>query len=109
MMTVGDGMGAEQTCDYRSEHFANAAGEYYSEGGEIQGRWFGKLADHYGLDGIVDAEAYERLAHGRHPVTNELLVAPVKVTPYVNKFGKTIAPAAHTASRDIVFSPPKEF
>ena len=27
----------------------------------------------------------------------------------MNQFGKTITPAAHIASRDIVFSPPKEF
>jgi conjugative relaxase-like TrwC/TraI family protein len=109
MMTVSAGMGAEQTCTYRAEEFANAATQYYSEGGEIKGQWFGKLADHYGLRGDVDEEAYTRLAHGRHPATDELLVAPVKATPYINQHGTTITPAEHIASRDIVFSPPKEF
>ncbi|MEP7308053.1 MAG: MobF family relaxase [Acidobacteriota bacterium] len=109
MMRVTDGMNTEQTCTYHAEQYANAAAEYYSEGGEIKGQWFGKLAEHYGLRGDVDEEAYKRLAHGRHPVTDELLVAPVKATPYVNEHGKTITPTEHIASRDIVFSPPKEF
>jgi conjugative relaxase-like TrwC/TraI family protein len=109
MMTVGKGMGAERTVDYRNEHYANAAAEYYTEGGVIKGQWFGKLAEEFGLSGDVEQEAFSRLAHGRHPITNELLVAPVKATPYVNEFGKTITPAEHIASRDILFSPPKEF
>lgn len=109
MMTVGAGMSAEQTCNYHEEHWGNSAAEYWTEGGVIKGTWFGKLAADFGLAGAIDEQAFQRLANGRHPVTDELLVAPVKVTPYVNEHGKTITPRAHIASRDIVFSPPKEF
>ena len=109
MMTVGKGMNADQTCTYRAEHYGNAAAEYYTEGGVIKGQWFGTLAADFGVSGDVEEEVFQRVANGRHPITNELLVAPVKATPYVNEHGKTVTPAAHIASRDIVFSPPKEF
>lgn len=109
MMTVTKGMGAEQTCTYHAEQYANGATEYYSQGGTIKGQWFGKLAEHYGLKGDVDEEAYKRLAYGRHPVTGEILVAAVKATPYVNEHGRTVIPEEHIASRDIGFAPPKEF
>ena len=109
MMTVSKGMGALQTCDYHAEQYANGAAEYYSEGGEIRGQWFGELATRYGLEGDVNEEAYTRLAHGRHPITNEVLVAAVKATPYVNEHGRTVTPEEHIAAHDIIFSPPKEF
>ena len=41
--------------------FANAQENYYSETGEVKGRWCGRLAEEWNLKGEVTSEQYERL------------------------------------------------
>ncbi|MDJ0925556.1 MAG: MobF family relaxase [Acidimicrobiia bacterium] len=46
---------------------------YYVDAGEPPGRWFGHGADEFGLDGVVDDEAFLAVMAGQHPMTGERL------------------------------------
>lgn len=48
-------------------------GDYYSEGQEFVGLWWGKTAAKMGLAGAVDIEAYDALCENRHPLTGDSL------------------------------------
>jgi len=56
---------------YFSEHMRKA--DYLSQGGQVPLLWFGKGAERLRLSGVVEAEDFERLCRGRHPVTGERL------------------------------------
>lgn len=47
--------------------------DYYSEGQEIAGKWYGKAAKLLGLDGNVTPEQFAALVENRHPVTGKRL------------------------------------
>lgn len=47
--------------------------DYYSEGQEIAGKWFGKAAERLGLAGRVSPEAFSALVENRHPETGKRL------------------------------------
>ena len=69
MLTISKALSASQAETYHREEFANAKGNYYSEGESIRGEWHGKLAEQWGLHGEVDQEQFARLANGQHPNT----------------------------------------
>lgn len=56
---------------YFREHLG--AGDYYSEGQQITGEWFGLGAERLGLKGNVQEEAFLALCEGEHPQTRERL------------------------------------
>lgn len=47
--------------------------DYYSEGQEIVGKWYGKAAKKLGLAGNVKPEQFAALVENRHPVTGKRL------------------------------------
>ena len=47
--------------------------DYYSEGQEIRGEWYGVGAVKLGLSGPVTAEAYDALCENQRPGTDERL------------------------------------
>lgn len=108
MMTVSPRNSAQDAVDYVRSHLTSAATEYYTEGETVVGKWYGKLAEHLGLRGDVNLTHFERMAHGRHPITNELLVRAIAGTPYQNEQGETITPMLHAAGQHVLFSAPKE-
>lgn len=52
--------------------------DYYSEGQEVAGKWFGKAAKALGVSGDVTPEAFSALLENRHPVTGERLTPRTK-------------------------------
>ena len=52
--------------------------DYYSEGQEIAGKWYGKAAQMLGLSGSVLPEAFAALVENRHPGTGEKLTPRMK-------------------------------
>jgi Ti-type conjugative transfer relaxase TraA len=48
--------------------------DYYTESGHTQGQWLGSGAKELGIAGNVTEHAFDRLAAGFHPETNEALV-----------------------------------
>ena len=107
MLTISKPLSAGQAQAYHKEEFANAQGNYYSEGETIRGEWHGKLADEWGLRGDVQEEHFARLANGQHPMTGEQLVRYQAAREYANERGETVSTMEHRAGWDATFSAPK--
>jgi TrwC relaxase. len=71
MLTMSKALSAGQAHDYYKQDFTNAKENYYSEAGEVKGRWYGRLADEWNLKGEVTPEQYARLVIGQDPHTGE--------------------------------------
>jgi conjugative relaxase-like TrwC/TraI family protein len=107
MMTMSRAISAGQALDYYQQEFTNSKDNYYSEAGEVKGRWSGRLADEWNLKGEVTSEQYERLVAGQDPHTGEQLVQAVKARETVNEFGEKIITSEHRAGWDATISAPK--
>lgn len=86
---------------YRSEYSA-ASNSYYTQGDQLRGEWHGQLISVLGLPNQVNAEAFDRLAEGQHPITGEQLI----------QHRDTIKTAqglevGHRAGWDLTFNAPK--
>src|ERR1044071_4864074 len=107
MMTMSRAISAGQALDYYQQEFTYSKDNYYSEAGEVKGRWSGRHADEWNLKGEVTSEQYERLVAGQDPHTGEQLVQAVKARETVNEFGEKIITSEHRAGWDATISAPK--
>ena len=98
---------AGKALDYYRQEFTNSKDNYFSEAGEVKGRWSGSLADEWELQDDVLSEQYERLVDGQDPHTGEQLVRAVTARETVNEFGKEIITSEHRAGWDATISAPK--
>ena len=69
MLSVHALAGCQET--YYLREVAQGAEEYYSERGEVPGRWLGSLAESVGLVGDVDAEELRSVLEGVLPSSGE--------------------------------------
>src|SRR6476620_12135541 len=104
MLTLAGPLSAAQAQDYYKQDFTNAQENYYSESGEVKGRWCGTLAEEWNLKGEVTTEQYDRLAAGQDPHTGEQLIRVVSARETVNAFGEEITTSEHRAAWDATFS-----
>src|SRR6266404_4679633 len=107
MMTMSKALSAGQAKNYYQKEYTSAKENYYSEGGEVTGRWSGELAEEWNLTGEVQIEQYERLCAGQDPHTGEQLIRVVKSRESHNNHGEEITTAEHRAGWDATFSAPK--
>src|SRR6266478_7430133 len=107
MMTMSKALSAGQAKNYYQQEYTSARENYYSEAGEVSGRWSGQLAEEWNLTGEVHSEQYERLCAGQDPHTGEQLIRKVKSTKAVNNYGEEIITSEHRAGWDATFSAPK--
>jgi conjugative relaxase-like TrwC/TraI family protein len=107
MMTMSRALSSSQASTYYQQEFTNAKENYFSESGEVQGRWSGRLAEEWELEGKVDGEQFERLVAGQDPRTGEQLVRPVTPREMVNEFGEEMTTSEHRAGWDATISAPK--
>jgi conjugative relaxase-like TrwC/TraI family protein len=107
MITLSKPLGASQACAYHSQEFTSPEQTYYSQQGLAHGRWHGKLADEWNLQGEVTELAFSRLANGQHPETGEQLVRHRDSFEYKNTQGETVKTMEHRAGWDATFSAPK--
>ncbi|HKU72927.1 MAG TPA: MobF family relaxase, partial [Pyrinomonadaceae bacterium] len=107
MLTISPPLSAGQAKDYYTEKFTNPQENYYSESGEVKGRWYGKLADEWNLKGEVTSEQYERLVDGQDPHTGEQLIQTVKAREIIDEYGTKTITSTHRAAWDLTFSAPK--
>jgi len=107
MMTMSRAISAGQALDYYRQEFTNSKDNYYSEAGEVKGRWSGSLADEWNLKGEVSTEQYERLVAGQDPRTGEQLVKAVSARETVNAYGEQVTTSEHRAGWDATISAPK--
>lgn len=106
-MTMSKALSAGQAKDYYQKEYTSSRENYYSERGEVNGRWSGRLAEEWNLKGEVQSEQYERLCAGQDPHTGEQLIRKVKSTKAVNNYGEEIITSEHRAGWDATFSAPK--
>src|SRR6266851_2589536 len=107
MMTMSRAISAGKALNYYRQEFTNSKDNYYSEAGEVKGRWSGGLADEWELKDEVLGEQYERLVAGQDPHTGEQLVQAVKARDTVNEFGEEMITSEHRAGWDATISAPK--
>lgn len=107
MMTLSKALAAGQAKDYFQAEYTNAQESYYSEGETVKGKWFGKQAESWNLQGDVQEEHFNRLCEGQHPLTGEQLVRHVTGHKYENIYGETVETSEHRAGWDATFSAPK--
>jgi conjugative relaxase-like TrwC/TraI family protein len=107
MMTLSKALAAGQAKDYFAAEYTSAQESYYSEGEVIKGKWFGRQAEAWQLQGEVNSEQFERLCEGQHPLNGDELVRHVTPHKYENAYGETIETSEHRAGWDATFSAPK--
>jgi conjugative relaxase-like TrwC/TraI family protein len=73
----------------------------------VKGKWFGRQAKAWQLQGEVNSEHFERLCEGQHPLNGDQLVRHVTPHKYENAYGETIETSEHRAGWDATFSAPK--
>lgn len=101
MLTPKAQMSLRHAKAYFREHLS--AGDYYSQGQQVAGQWFGLGAEKLGLHGVVTEQEFLRLCEGRHPHTGE------KLTQRLNKLrrSKGSVVANRRVFYDFTISPPK--
>jgi conjugative relaxase-like TrwC/TraI family protein len=107
MMTLSKALAAGQAKEYFQAEYTNVQESYYSEGETVKGRWFGKQAEAWNLQGDVEHEHFDRLCEGQHPLTGDQLVRHVTSHKYENIYGETVESSEHRAGWDATFSAPK--
>jgi conjugative relaxase-like TrwC/TraI family protein len=107
MLTISKPLSAGQAQAYHAKEFTNAEQGYYTQQGQINGEWHGKLAAEWGLKGEVTEEQFQRLANGQHPESGEQLVRHRQSFEYQNENGETVKTMEHRAGWDATFSAPK--
>ena len=107
MLTISKPLSAGQAQTYHAKEFTAKEQNYWSQRGEIQGEWQGRLAGRFGLAGAVSAEDFARLSQGQNPQTGEQLVRQRASYEYKDENGKTVKTMEHRAGWDATFSAPK--
>jgi len=91
---------------YFWEHLA--IGDYYTEGLQVPGHWFGKGAENLGLAGVTTEEQFARLCDNLHPQTGQRLTQRQKTTrAEMGADGMEHERANRRVFYDFTFSPPK--
>jgi conjugative relaxase-like TrwC/TraI family protein len=91
---------------YFEEHLS--VGDYYTEGENISGQWFGRGASMLGIVGDVKQDAFLSLCDNLHPRTGELLTQRRKTTRRgVDESGNEQEVANRRVFYDFTISPPK--
>jgi conjugative relaxase-like TrwC/TraI family protein len=107
VLTISKPLSAGQAQTYHQKEFTAKEQNYWSQRGVIAGEWQGRLAEQFGLVGIVSAEDFANLSRGEHPQTGEQLVRQRASYEYQDADGKTIKTMEHRAGWDATFSAPK--
>jgi len=107
MLTMSRAISAGHALEYYKQDFTNKKENYYSESGEVRGRWCGTLAEEWNLNGEVSSEQYERLVAGQDPHTGKQLIRSVSAREIVDENGKEKLTSTHRAGWDATISAPK--
>src|ERR1700723_346687 len=107
MLTISKPLSAGQAQTYHQKEFTAKEQNYWSQRGVIAGEWQGRMAEKFGLAGVVSAEDFAKLSQGQHPQTGEQLVRQRASYEYQDADGKAIKTMEPRAGWDATFSAPK--
>src|SRR5260370_15545654 len=107
MLTISQPLSAGQAQTYHQAECTDKEQNYWSQRAVIEGEWQGRLAEQFGVAGMVSAEDFAKLSQGQHPQTGGQLVRQRASYEYQNADGKTIKTMEHRAGWDATFSAPK--
>jgi conjugative relaxase-like TrwC/TraI family protein len=107
MLTISKPLSSGQAQTYHAKEFTSAEQNYWKQGDSNLGEWQGRMAEHYGLAGGIDAQHFARLSEGQHPLTGEQLIRHRNGQEYTTAEGVTVKPVEHRAGWDATFSAPK--
>src|SRR5665213_663900 len=107
MLTLSKPLSAGQVRTYHEREFASEQQNYWSRDQQGHSEWEGKLAEQWGLQGVVGSEHFARLTEGQHPITEAQLVRHQVSRTYEGKNGKEVTSVEHRAGWDATFSAPK--
>lgn len=93
MLTMSKALSAGQANDYYQQQFISAKENYYSESGEITGRWCGTLAEEWDLKGEVTNEQYERSLRVKIRTQASHLFAPFQHAKPLTRTERNTSPA----------------
>ncbi|MGC2656516.1 MAG: MobF family relaxase [Bryobacteraceae bacterium] len=103
MLKISKPLSVGTTKSYYKEEYTKAENaSYYTQQGELQGQWHGRLAEDFGLKGTVTEAEYDRLVNGQHPHTAEQLIQHRDTVKTAS--GEEVA---HRAAWDFTFGAPK--
>jgi len=102
MLTPKAQLSLRNAKEYFREHLA--VGDYYAEGWQVTGEWYGIGAEKLGLKGTVKETEFLALCEGLSPVTGEQLTMR-KNSTRCEADGRTVA--NRRVFYDFTFSPPK--
>ena len=92
--------------EYFAEHLS--VGDYYTEGQQVLGQWYGEGAEKLGLTGVTRQDDFVRLCENLHPKTREKLT--MRQNTMRSDIGPDGQPRQNTNRRvfyDFTFSPAK--
>jgi conjugative relaxase-like TrwC/TraI family protein len=101
MLSPKTQMNLRNAKEYFREHLC--VGDYYAQGAQVRGQWFGHGAEMLGLKGHVSEQAFVRLCEGLHPATGERLTMRRNTKRQEN--GQLVA--NRRVLYDFTISPPK--
>lgn len=107
MMTLSKALAAGQAKGYFDAEYTSTQESYYTESEAVKGKWFGRQAEAWQLQGDVDSEHFERLCEGQHPLSGDQLVRHLTPQKYENAYGEIVETSEHRAGWDATFSAPK--
>lgn len=92
--------------EYFAEHLC--VGDYYTEGQQVLGQWYGQGAEQLGLSGITRQDEFAALCDNLHPQTGEKLTVRQKTTRLeIGPDGQPRQNANRRVFYDFTFSPAK--
>jgi conjugative relaxase-like TrwC/TraI family protein len=96
----------EDAKEYFAEHLS--VGDYYTEGQQVLGQWYGQGAEQLGLSGITGQDEFAALCDNLHPQTGEKLTVRQKTTRLdTGADGELRKNANRRVFYDFTFSPAK--
>jgi len=107
MLTISKALSAEQARTYHALEFVSEKQNYWSRDAQVHSEWQGRLAEEWGLRGLVGAEEFACLSEGQHPENGAKLIKHQPAKTYYNEYGKEITSVEHRAGWDATFSAPK--
>ena len=102
MINISKPLTTGKAQEYYKSEYTNSENAYYTQGGQLQGEWHGRLAYEMNLNGMVTEKEYDRLVLGQDPHFSIQLIEHRNTL--LSRSGEELG---HRAGWDLTFQAPK--